>query len=58
MERAYPVYCHVLFDGVEGLFYLESLGGGQGHEGLIGCFDLCLDGSDSEGHVCEWVLSI
>lgn len=56
--KAYPVYGHLLFDDIEGCFYLETLSGGQGCEGLIGGFDFSLDGSDAERHFCERVSSI
>lgn len=56
-RRAYAVDSHVLFDGGEGFLQSESFSKGHGGEGLIGGFDLCLDGGDAERHVCEWVLS-
>lgn len=56
-RRAYAVDSHVLFDGGEGFLQSESFSKGHGGEGLVGGFDLCLDGGDAEGHVCEWVLS-
>lgn len=57
MDRAYPVYSHFLFDGIEGCFYLKSFSKGQGSKGVIGGFDFSLDGGDAEGYICECVSS-